>query len=94
MKLQALIFTLILAHTSLTWGSFNCPGLSIGTDIGQVNVVNQGTLDPLWDSSKHVRKVVRRDSEYFYITSNTHKLNVSCFKMTQNLNSDSLEVSN
>lgn len=70
-----ILVTLLMTASALTWGTYNCPGLYIGTTLGAHNVVDKGLLDPIWKS--RMRKVVRRDSEFFYITSMQHPIKVS-----------------
>ena len=67
MKITGLILLLAITGYTFTWGSYHCPGLNIGTELGSTNVVSNGVLNPVWNSRKNTRKIVRRDSEFFYI---------------------------
>jgi hypothetical protein len=74
-------FIMIILTTCpvLTNSAYDCPGLTIGTDLGSADVVDNGILNEKW-SLPNQRKVVNRDSEYFYILSSKHNILVSKYQ--------------
>ena len=63
----ALLVTLFLTGSTLS-NILRCPKFNLGKEKNDFNIINNGVLSNNWKDSlyKPTRKVIRRDSEYFY----------------------------